>query len=80
MWFIALLLVADSTSLLRVLVAPRESLHVVVAGPASGAPIVLVPGLFGSVYGFRHVVPLLTAAGYRTIVIEPLGIGSSSRP
>ena len=40
----------------------------------------LIPGLFGSAYGFRTLVPLLTAAGYRTIVIEPLGIGSSARP
>jgi len=80
MWLIALLLVADSTAILRVSVAPLESLHVVVVGPAEGLPVVLVPGLFGSVYGFRQVVPLLTAAGYRTIVVEPLGIGSSSRP
>lgn len=80
MWLIALLLLADSTSILRVTVAPLESLHVVVGGPAEGLPVVLVPGLFGSVYGFRQVVPLLTAAGYRTIVVEPLGIGSSSRP
>jgi pimeloyl-ACP methyl ester carboxylesterase len=25
-------------------------------------------------------LPLLHAAGYRTIVIEPLGVGSSARP
>ena len=31
-------------------------------------------------FGFRTLVPLLNAAGYRTIVIEPLGIGSSARP
>jgi len=80
MWLITLLLIADSTQRLRVRVAPRESLHVDVVGPAAGAPVVLVPGLFGSVYGFRQVVPPLAAQGYRTIVIEPLGIGSSSRP
>ncbi|MGH7674565.1 MAG: alpha/beta fold hydrolase [Gemmatimonadales bacterium] len=80
MWLLALMLVADSAASLRVPVAARESLHVVVAGSSDGPPVVVVPGLFGSVYGFRHVVPLLTAAGYRTIVIEPLGIGSSSRP
>lgn len=45
-----------------------------------GQPVVLIPGLFGSRYGFRHVVPLLAGAGYRAIVIEPLGIGSSARP
>jgi pimeloyl-ACP methyl ester carboxylesterase len=45
-----------------------------------GQPVVLIPGLFGSRYGFRRVVPLLAGAGYRAIVIEPLGIGSSARP
>jgi len=45
-----------------------------------GQPVLLIPGLFGSRFGFRHVVPLLAGAGYRVIVIEPLGIGSSSRP
>lgn len=45
-----------------------------------GQPVLLIPGLFGSRFGFRHVVPLLTGAGYRVIVVEPLGIGSSARP
>jgi pimeloyl-ACP methyl ester carboxylesterase len=45
-----------------------------------GQPVVLIPGLFGSKFGFRHVVPLLAGAGYRVIVVEPLGIGSSARP
>src|SRR5258708_34495397 len=52
-----------------------ESLSVETAG--RGEPLVLIPGLFGSAFGFRSVVPLLNAAGYRTIVVEPLGIGSS---
>jgi pimeloyl-ACP methyl ester carboxylesterase len=42
--------------------------------------VVLVPGLFGSAFAFRDVVPMLTASGYRTIVIEPLGIGESAKP
>ena len=61
-----------------VTVAPAESLRVTIDG--AGTPVVLVPGLFGSAFGFRRVVPLLVAAGYRTIVVEPLGVGSSSRP
>ena len=77
MWMLAFLLCADSASL-AVSVASGETLHVEVRG--SGAPVVLVPGLFGSAFGFRRVVPLLTAAGFRAIVIEPLGIGSSARP
>src|SRR2546423_9520425 len=59
-------------------VGPAESLSVETAG--RGDPVVLIPGLFGSAFGFRKLVPLLTAAGYRVVVVEPLGIGSSSRP
>jgi pimeloyl-ACP methyl ester carboxylesterase len=69
---------SDSARL--VFVAPAESLAVTISGSDSAPPLVLIPGLFGSQFGFRKVVPLLNAAGYRTIVIEPLGVGSSSRP
>ena len=81
MWMLAVLLLADSVPAahaFRVAVAPAESLTVESAG--QGEPVVIVPGLFGSAYGFRKLVPLLTTAGYRAIVIEPLGIGSSTRP
>lgn len=61
-----------------IIVAPGESLHVEVRGV--GPPVVLIPGLFGSAYGYRRVVARLTAQGARTIVIEPLGLGQSSRP
>ena len=83
MWLLAVLLLSDSASTTRVFkvsVAPTGSLAVEVAGRVVGAPVVLVPGLFGSAFGFRKLVPLLTAAGYRAVVVEPLGIGSSSRP
>ena len=76
--FLTLLLLADSARGFSIPVAPAESVHVTVVG--SGEPVVLVPGLFGSAFGFRHVIPILTAAGYRAIVIEPLGIGASGRP
>ena len=79
MWCLALILcLGDSTVALRVSVARAESLQVGVTG--DGPPVVLIPGLFGSSFGFRNVVPRLTEAGYRVIVIEPLGIGSSARP
>jgi pimeloyl-ACP methyl ester carboxylesterase len=82
-WLLAVLVLTDSASTTRVLripVAPAESLAVEVSGRAAGAPVVLVPGLFGSAFGFRKLIPLLTAAGYKAMVVEPLGIGSSSRP
>lgn len=61
-----------------IVIAPGESLavHDVGAGP----PVVLLPGLFGSAYGYRHVVRSLRDEGYRAITIEPLGVGRSSRP
>src|SRR2546426_11741253 len=59
-------------------VAPAESLSVEATG--RGDPVVLIPGLFGSAFGFRKLVPLLVDAGYRAIVIEPLGVGASARP
>jgi pimeloyl-ACP methyl ester carboxylesterase len=63
---------------LLVPVAKAESLRVTIAG--AGETVVLVPGLFGSAFGYRHLLELLPAAGYRAIVIEPLGIGRSPRP
>jgi len=75
------LLFAADTSTSRpviVSVARAESLWVAEAGP--GEPVVLIPGLFGAGYGYRKVVPLLVASGYRAIVIEPLGVGRSGRP
>ena len=73
-------LATDSAHSLTIPVAPKESLHVVAAGPESGPAVVLIPGFFGSAFTFRKVTPALNAAGYRTLVIEPLGIGGSSRP
>lgn len=75
---LSLLLVADTAAAFHVPVAPAESLWVSAAG--RGEPVVLIPGLVGSVYAYRKVVPLLNEAGYRTVVIEPLGIGFSTRP
>lgn len=63
---------------LRIAVAPEETLQVTVTG--TGDPVVLLPGLFGLAYGYRQLTPLLVGAGFQTIMIEPLGIGCSSRP
>jgi len=62
----------------RVALAAEETLQVTVSG--TGDPIILLPGLFGLAYGYRQLTPLLVNAGFKTIVIEPLGIGASSRP
>lgn len=72
------LIAADTSETRRISVAPAESLTVTIVG--DGAPVVLLPGLFGSSYGYRHVMALLDSAGFRSVGIEPLGIGTSSRP
>ena len=79
MWLLALsLLAADSSRVFTLPLSPTESLHVESTG--EGEPVVLLPGLFGSAFGFRRLVPLLVEAGYRAVVVEPLGIGLSARP
>src|SRR5437762_8249103 len=78
MWLLTLALVADTVHTFSLVLSPAESLEVTVTG--TGDPVVLVPGLLGSAFGYRAVIPLLTAAGYRAIVVEPLGIGGSARP
>src|SRR2546429_2342745 len=78
MWLLMVLLLADTSRAFSIALAPAESVWVPVEGV--GDPVVLIPGLFGSAFGYRPVLPRLVEAGYRTIVIEPLGIGTSARP
>jgi pimeloyl-ACP methyl ester carboxylesterase len=61
-------------------VAPQESLRVTSMGPQSGPTVVIIPGLLSPAYGFRQILPPLAQSGVRGIVIEPLGVGWSSRP
>lgn len=58
--------------------SPDEAVWVEDRG--SGPPVVLLPSLLCTAYGYRHVSAQLAERGYRVIVVEPLGIGRSSRP
>lgn len=62
----------------RLEVAPGETLAVHRWG--EGEPLVLVPGLLGSAFGFRKLVEPLVSAGHEVIIIDPLGTGSSNSP
>jgi pimeloyl-ACP methyl ester carboxylesterase len=73
-----LAVVVDTTTVAFIPVGPQETLRVVLQG--EGAPVVFIPGLLGSAYGFRHLTTPLSGRGYRTIVVEPLGMGGSDRP
>jgi pimeloyl-ACP methyl ester carboxylesterase len=78
---LALAAAQPADSLARhITVAPAESLKVTVVGPADGPTLVIVPGLISPAYAFRKILPGLTEAGVRTVIIEPLGVGWSSRP
>lgn len=78
MLLLCLLTIADTTRIIKIPVAPAETLVVTVTG--AGKPVVLIPGLFGASYGFRQLTPLLVDDGYQVLAVEPLGIGASSRP
>lgn len=53
-------------------------LHYMEAG--SGQPVLLLPGWPQTWYAWRHVVPILVAAGRRVIVLDPRGLGDSDMP
>jgi pimeloyl-ACP methyl ester carboxylesterase len=68
----------DSAVVRDIEVAAGETLRTTSIG--TGQPIVLIPGIFGGAFGYRKITGPLVAQGYRTIVVEPLGYGSSSHP
>ena len=78
--FLLLLAMSGSSTPVMLEIAPGEELTVSSEGPPNGDPVVLIPGLSGCSYGFRKLTPLLHEHGLRTIIIEPLGVGESSRP
>jgi pimeloyl-ACP methyl ester carboxylesterase len=69
---------------LRAVTASRIALGtgdtIAVTATGEGDPVVLVPGLLGSAFSFRHLAELLADEGLRTIVVEPLGTGASAKP
>ncbi|HEV7366439.1 MAG TPA: alpha/beta hydrolase [Gemmatimonadales bacterium] len=69
---------ADTAVVQNIEVARGEILRTTMIG--TGKPLVLIPGIFGGAYGYRRITGPLVARGYQTIVIEPLGYGSSSHP
>ncbi|MEP6574101.1 MAG: alpha/beta hydrolase [Gemmatimonadota bacterium] len=75
---LALFAVADTNVVRDVQLGNGEILRTTSMG--SGQPILLIPGIFGGAFSFRRLTAPLAAQGYRCIVIEPLGFGSSSHP
>jgi pimeloyl-ACP methyl ester carboxylesterase len=79
-WLLATLLLGSRPQVPQAVrpLASAESLSIEVW--EASEPVVLILGIAGSAFGFRKLLPLLHAAGYRSIVVEPLGVGSSARP
>jgi pimeloyl-ACP methyl ester carboxylesterase len=57
-----------------------EAASVNIVRTGHGLPVVLVPGLSSSAFGYRKLTALIEKAGYESIVVEPLGVGGAPRP
>jgi pimeloyl-ACP methyl ester carboxylesterase len=55
-------------------------LHVVLAGPKDGQPVLLLHGFPEFWYGWRKQIPALAEAGYRVIVPDQRGYNLSDKP
>ena len=55
-------------------------LHVVMAGPEDGQPVILLHGFPEFWYGWRKQIPALTKTGYRVIVPDQRGYNLSDKP
>jgi haloalkane dehalogenase len=62
----------DGEGLLRV--------HYVDEGPADAAPVLLMHGEPSWSYLYRHMVPVLVAAGHRVVAPDLIGFGRSDKP
>lgn len=56
------------------------SLHVTMAGPGDGEPVVLLHGFPEFWYGWRYQIPVLADAGYRVIAPDQRGYNKSDKP
>ncbi len=58
-------------------IGPDVKLTYFLQGPAQGGTVVLLPGLGRGASEFRELAAALNKAGYRTVAIQPRGIGRS---
>jgi pimeloyl-ACP methyl ester carboxylesterase len=58
----------------------RIKLHLVMAGPKDGQPVLLLHGFPEFWYGWRKQIPVLADAGYRIIVPDQRGYNLSDKP
>lgn len=46
----------------------------------NGTPVVFIHGIGASIYGWRHTLPPVVAAGYRAVAFDNRGFGFSDKP
>jgi pimeloyl-ACP methyl ester carboxylesterase len=75
-----LLLLGGPAAAADALVPVARSEALWVADRGEGPPVVLLPGVLGTAFGYRRLTGPLVEAGFRALVVEPLGSGESTRP
>ena len=55
-------------------------MHYIDEGPVDAPTVLMIHGNPTWIYQFRDVIPLLNAAGYRTVAIDLMGMGRSDKP
>jgi haloalkane dehalogenase len=55
-------------------------MHYLDEGPEDGPTLILLQGNPTWTYLFREIIPLLNAAGYRTLAVDYIGMGRSDKP
>ncbi|KEF31207.1 MAG: alpha/beta fold hydrolase [Gammaproteobacteria bacterium] len=61
-------------------VAPNLRMHYVDEGPATGTPVLMLHGEPSWSYLYRHMIPLVSQAGYRVLAPDLIGFGKSDKP
>lgn len=59
---------------------PSLRMHYVDAGPADAPVVLLLHGQPTWSFLYRHMIPVLTAAGLRVIAPDTIGFGRSDKP
>ena len=70
----------DARVTARLIDGEGEQVRVLEAGPADGAPVLLLHGWGCSAFAWRHVLPALAEAGHRALAIDLRGHGLSDKP
>lgn len=61
-------------------VASNLRMHYVDEGPATGTPVLMLHGEPSWSYLYRHMIPLVSQAGYRVLAPDLIGFGKSDKP